>query len=71
MPRNSLNSSASTLPPPGPRLRVGKLCVAIQADSPAKMIERAEAALQDARFIELRLDSLAKPAAVLPKVKGE
>ena len=69
MPRNSLNSSASTLPPPGPRLRVGKLCVAIQADSPAKMIERAEAALQDARFIELRLDSLAKPAAVLPKVK--
>jgi len=58
---------------------VGKLCVAIQAGqgaesgSPAEMMERAEAALQESKtaskFIEFRLDSLAKPAAALPKVK--
>ena len=51
-------------PPAGPRLRVGKLCVAIQAGSPAELIERAEAALRDSRFLEFRLDSLPKPAAV-------
>ncbi len=52
-----------------PRLRVGKLCVAIQAGSPAELIERAEAALGDSKFIELRLDSCPKPAAALPRVK--
>ena len=51
-----------------PRLRVGKLCVAIQADSPAELLERAEAALADSKFLELRLDSLPKPAAALPLV---
>ena len=69
MPRHAFSSTASTLLPPGPRLRVGKLCVAIQAGTPTEMIERAEAALQDSKFLELRLDSLAKPAAALPKVK--
>ena len=61
---------------PPTRLRlgdVGKLCVAIQADSPADLIERAEKALlesqPEARFIELRLDSLPKPASVLPNIK--
>src|ERR1700687_6042352 len=65
--------SAPALPA---RLRVesmGKLCVAIQAGSPSELIERAEAALvesqPDARFIELRLDSLPKPASALPKIK--
>jgi len=52
-----------------PRLRGGKLCVAIQASSPAELIERAEAALADSKFVELRLDSLPKPASALPKVK--
>jgi len=51
-----------------PRLRVGKLCVAIQAESAAELIERATAALADSKFLELRLDSLAKPALALPKV---
>jgi len=57
---------------PSPRLRLsdlGKLCVAIQAGSPAELMEWAKAALADARFFELRLDSLPKPLAVLPKVK--
>ena len=52
-----------------PRLRPGKLCVAIQAETPAEMMERATAALGDAKFLEFRLDSLAKPAGGLLKVK--
>ena len=52
-----------------PPLRVGKLCIAIQATSPAELMERAEAALNDSRFLEFRLDSLPKPAAILPKLK--
>jgi 3-dehydroquinate dehydratase/shikimate dehydrogenase len=55
--------------PPGPRLRLPKLCVAIQAGSAAEMVQRAEAALKDSSFLEFRLDSLAKPATVLPSLK--
>jgi 3-dehydroquinate dehydratase / shikimate dehydrogenase len=62
-------STASPSPPASSRLRVGKLCVAIQAGSPAEMLNRAESALKEARFFEFRLDSLPKPAAVLPKLK--
>jgi len=73
MQRAASNPPVPTPPPPGPRLRVGKLCVAVQAGSVAEMIERAAAAIQDckpdAKFIEFRLDSLAKPAVALPKVK--
>jgi 3-dehydroquinate dehydratase/shikimate dehydrogenase len=47
---------------------VEKLCVSIQADSPAELIQRAEAALADSRFLEFRLDSLPKPLAALSKV---
>jgi len=57
---------------PVPRLRLSEmdqLCVAIQAGSPAELMERAEAALADSKFLELRLDSLPKPLAALPKVK--
>ena len=53
----------------GARLRVPKVCVAIQANSPAEMMERAEAALKDSRFMEFRLDSLPKPASALPYLK--
>ena len=53
----------------GFRLRVGKVCVAIQAGSPAELLDRAEAALKDTRFIEFRLDSLPKPAAAMPYLR--
>ena len=69
-------TSPHTAPAPPARLRLenmGKLCVALQAKSPAELIERAEAVIlesqPDARFIELRLDSLPKPASALPKIK--
>lgn len=51
---------------PAPRPRLGKLCVAVQAASPREMMDRASAALRDSRFLEFRLDWLAKPASVLP-----
>ena len=73
MPFFGSNSPPSAPAPPLPRLRVGKLCVAIQASSPAELIERAETALKgmtpDPKFLELRLDSLPKPASALGKVK--
>jgi 3-dehydroquinate dehydratase/shikimate dehydrogenase len=69
MPSSVSNPSASAPAPFVPRLRVGKLCVAIQADSVAEMIDRARSALAEAKFIELRLDSLPKPTLALPKVK--
>ena len=50
-------------------LRVGKLCVAIQGGSAGEMLERAEAALRDSKFLEFRLDSLSKPAAALPMLR--
>ena len=72
MPFFSSNTPSSVPAPPSPRVRLsslGKLCVAIQAPSPEELIERAEAALTDSRFLEFRLDSLPKPASALPKVK--
>jgi 3-dehydroquinate dehydratase / shikimate dehydrogenase len=56
-------------PPALHRLRVPRLCVAIQAASPAELLERAEIARADTRFLEFRLDFLPKPAAALPKIK--
>ncbi|MGB8030210.1 MAG: shikimate dehydrogenase [Terracidiphilus sp.] len=53
-----------------PRLRVGKLCIAVQGATPAELISRAETALKDSAFIEFRLDFLPKPAAVLPDLKS-
>jgi 3-dehydroquinate dehydratase/shikimate dehydrogenase len=56
-------------PPALHRLRVPRLCVAIQAASPAELLERAESARADTRFLEFRLDLLPKPAAALPRIK--
>ncbi len=56
-------------PPVVVRPRLGKICVAIQGDSPAELWRTAEALGVDARFVEFRLDSLPKPAAALPGLK--
>jgi 3-dehydroquinate dehydratase/shikimate dehydrogenase len=68
-PSSKVSSPATAPVPPGPRLNVEKLCVSIQAESPAELIERAQTVLPDSRFLEFRLDSLPKPLAALPKVK--
>ncbi len=49
-----------------PRPRLGKLCVAIQGSTPAEMWERAKVVTAESKFLEFRLDTLAKPAAALP-----
>jgi 3-dehydroquinate dehydratase/shikimate dehydrogenase len=63
------NPSIGDRPSSGPRLRAPRICVAIQAESAAEMTARAEAALADSRFLELRFDSLAQPADALPMVQ--
>jgi 3-dehydroquinate dehydratase/shikimate dehydrogenase len=55
--------------PSGPRLRLAKLCVAVQGGTPAELFAHGEEALKDARFLEFRLDTLAKPATGLPPLK--
>jgi 3-dehydroquinate dehydratase / shikimate dehydrogenase len=68
----AVSSPPKSLPaqaPAAPRLRVGKLCIAVQGDTPAELFSRADAALKDSVFIEFRLDSLAKPAAAFAEFK--
>src|SRR5258708_6920659 len=55
---------------PRPRLRMGRICTAIQASAPAEMLQCAIAALGDTRFLEFRLDSLPRPSSVLSKIKA-
>jgi 3-dehydroquinate dehydratase / shikimate dehydrogenase len=50
-------------------LRIPKICVAIQAATPAEMFARAAMALKDSRFLEFRLDALASPSSALPRLK--
>jgi 3-dehydroquinate dehydratase/shikimate dehydrogenase len=65
------HAAPSTISPPAAqhRPRLGKLCVAVRADTPAELFSSAEAVLQDAQFLEFRLDCLPKPAAALPALK--
>jgi 3-dehydroquinate dehydratase/shikimate dehydrogenase len=60
----------TTAAPAGPRLRLGKLCVAVQGSTPSELWERVQMALNDSKFLEFRLDALPKPAAVLPELKA-
>jgi 3-dehydroquinate dehydratase/shikimate dehydrogenase len=52
-----------------PRVRMSKLCIAVQGATPAELFAQAEVARKESVFIELRLDFLAKPAAALPDLK--
>jgi 3-dehydroquinate dehydratase / shikimate dehydrogenase len=52
------------------RLRWGPVCTAVQASSPAEMLERATEALANTRFLEFRLDSLPRPSAALTRIAG-
>ncbi len=65
IPTDSPPAPAST----APRLRVGKLCIAVQGATPAELFAHAEAAIKDSVFLEFRLDFLSRPAAV-PELKA-
>ncbi len=58
---DSLPAAAAVVP----RLRVSKLCVAVEGATPAELVARAEAALKNSVFIEFRLDFLPRPGAAL------
>jgi 3-dehydroquinate dehydratase/shikimate dehydrogenase len=68
MKKPSSPPAAAASPRPGPRLDL--VCTAIQASTPAVMLQRAAAGLRDTRFLEFRLDFLPLPNAVLPKLKS-
>src|SRR5579875_4019208 len=61
--------ASSAAPASAPRLRLGKICVAVQGATPAELLDRVAAALPDSHFVELRLDTLAKPAAALKELR--
>jgi 3-dehydroquinate dehydratase / shikimate dehydrogenase len=65
-------SSPAVLPAPVPaavRLRVPRLCISLKGSTPAELFSNAESALKDARFLEFRLDLLAKPGLALSNLK--
>jgi 3-dehydroquinate dehydratase/shikimate dehydrogenase len=66
MSRLDSNSAAFAPPLALPRPRLGKLCVAIQAATPAELWQRAASAADETKFLEFRLDALAKPPAAFP-----
>lgn len=68
MPRSGSQAIDAT-PPAVARPRLGKLCVAIRGETPEELWQRASALGEESRFVEFRLDALAKPAAALPGLK--
>src|SRR5246500_2314692 len=52
------------------RSRMSRICVAVTGASANEMLARAEQISDDNPFIELRLDTLNKPQAILPKLKS-
>lgn len=68
-----VSTTLDSSPVPAPvvsRLRLGKLCVAVQGATAAELFARADAARKDSVFLEFRLDFLSKPAAALPELKA-
>jgi 3-dehydroquinate dehydratase/shikimate dehydrogenase len=51
------------------RLRIPRICVSITGTEPAELIEKAEAVLRENPLLELRLDYLKAPLAVMPKLR--
>ncbi len=52
------------------RSRMSRICVAVTGASANEMLARAEQISDDNPFIELRLDTLHKPQAILPKLRS-
>jgi 3-dehydroquinate dehydratase / shikimate dehydrogenase len=50
-------------------LRLPRVCVAVTGADADEMIEKAEVTARDNPFIELRLDYLARPALIFPKLR--
>src|SRR5689334_21443397 len=62
--------AASLIPAPRfLRLQFPRVCTVVIAGDPADLLEKVDHVCRDNSFIEIRLDYLAKPALVLPKLK--
>jgi 3-dehydroquinate dehydratase/shikimate dehydrogenase len=65
-----MNSPAASLSPNYLRSRIGKICVAIIGNDATELLLRAEDLYRETRFLEFRLDYLAKPLTALPRIKA-
>jgi 3-dehydroquinate dehydratase/shikimate dehydrogenase len=52
------------------RARMSKICVSVTGTTAGEMLSRAEDVSHNNPFLELRLDTLNKPQAILPKLKS-
>ena len=50
-------------------LRLPRVCVAVTAEDPTDLVDKAEALVRDSTFLEFRLDYLSKPGLAIPKLK--
>ncbi len=64
-----MTTPALSISVPQLRARMAKICVAISAPTPSELLTRAEEVARDNPFVELRLDTLNKPQAVMAKLK--
>ena len=64
-----MNGTSSSYAPRFLPARLPRVCVAIAADDPAEMVQKADLIVRDNPFIEFRLDYLSKPALGLAKLK--
>jgi 3-dehydroquinate dehydratase/shikimate dehydrogenase len=49
--------------------RIPRLCIALQAQTPAELLQRAERASRDSSLIEVRLDALKQPTAAIQPLR--
>jgi 3-dehydroquinate dehydratase/shikimate dehydrogenase len=52
------------------RSRMGRICVSVNGATANELLARAEQISDNNPFIELRLDTLNKPQAILPKLRS-
>jgi 3-dehydroquinate dehydratase/shikimate dehydrogenase len=64
-----MNGTSSSYAPRFLPARLPRVCVAIAADNPVDMVQKADLIVRDNPFIEFRLDYLSKPALGLAKLK--
>src|SRR5690242_9807327 len=64
-----MNGTSSSYAPRFLPARLPRVCVAIAADDPAEMVQKADLIVRDNPFIEFRLDYLPKPGLGLQKLK--
>jgi len=66
---NLMNGTSSSYAPRFLPARLPRVCVAIAAEDPAEMVQKADLIVRDNPFIEFRLDYLSRPALGLAKLK--